>query len=241
MAIELKNVDLWRRSIDAIASFISEGNFRFNEKGISLKAVDPSQIVLVDYIMDKSAFEKFDIEPTYIGIDLVELNKIMQRTLPNDKLTMEVTDSELSLKLEGDMLRSFKLPLIEVSEDDINIPQPKFDARVEILGKIIKEALKDASLFGSSVVLRIKGNQFTIEARGSQGTLKSSTKETQKVVAKSSAEVVSKYSLNFLMNIVKSADPEAKIVLELKSDAPMKVSYSIGPAQIQYHLAPMIL
>ena len=52
---------------------------------------------------------------------------------------------------------------------------------------------------------------------------------------------MSKYSLNFLMNIVKSADPEAKVALELKSDAPMKVSYSIGPAQIQYHLAPMIL
>ena len=166
MAIELKNVDLWRRSIDAIASFISEGNFRFNEKGISFKAVDPSQIVLVDYIMDKGAFEKFDIEPTYIGVDLVELNKIMQRSLPNDKLTMEVSDSELSLKLEGDMLRSFRLPLIEVSEEDINIPQPKFDAKVEIAGRIIKEALKDASLFGSSVVLRIKGSQFTIEARG---------------------------------------------------------------------------
>ena len=197
--------------------------------------------MLVDYIMDKGAFEKFDIEPTYIGVDLVELNKIMQRSLPNDKLTMEVSDSELSLKLEGDMLRSFRLPLIEVSEEDINIPQPKFDAKVEIAGRIIKEALKDASLFGSSVVLRIKGSQFTIEARGSQGTFKSQTKEAQKVVVKSATEVVSKYSLNFLMNIVKSADPEAKVALELKSDAPMKVSYSIGPAQIQYHLAPMIL
>ena len=241
MAIELKNVDLWRRSIDAIASFISEGNFRFNEKGISFKAVDPSQIVLVDYILDRSAFEKFDIEPTYIGVDLVELNKIMQRTLPNDRLTMDITDSELLIRLEGDLVRNFRLPLIEVGDEDINIPQPKFDARIEIAGKIIKEALKDASLFGSSVVLRIKGSQFTIEARGSQGTLKSQTKEAQKVVTKSATEVVSKYSLNFLMNIVKSADPEAKVALELKSDAPMKVSYSIGPAQIQYHLAPMIL
>jgi len=115
--IELKSIDSWKRAIDAISSFISEGNFRFNDEGISLKAVDPSQIVLVNFSMPKSAFDKFSVEPSFVGLDLVELGKIMARALPNDTMLIEVGDSELQLRLEGDIARSFSLPLIDVSEE----------------------------------------------------------------------------------------------------------------------------
>ncbi len=239
--IELKKVDSWSKAINAIASFISEGNFRFNDSGISFKAIDPSQIVLVNYSIPKTVFDKFDIEPTYIGVDLVELNKIMQRILPKDKLQMDLTDSEMILNLQGELSRSFKLPLIDVSDEEISLPNTKFDSTVSINARILKEALKDAALFGSSVVLRVKGSQLFIEARGSTGTLRTVAKEAKNVSVKSSSEVISKYSLNFLSNIVKEADPETKIKLELKSDAPMKVSYRIGESQIQFHLAHMIL
>ncbi len=219
----------------------AEGNFRFNESGISFKAIDPSQIVLVSYFIEKKCFDKFDIEPTFLGIDLAELNKIMQRILLNDKLSIDVNDSEMLIKLEGELLRSFQLPLIDVAEEEINIPSPKFDATVQVNARILREALKDASLFGSSVILRIKGSEMIIEARGSQGNLKTIIKESKNVSIKANADVTSKYSLNFLQNIVKEADPDKKIQIEIKSDAPMRVSYPIGEGQIIYHLAHMIL
>ena len=105
--IELKKVDAWKRAIDAISSFISEGNFRFNDDGISLKAVDPSQIVLVNFLMQKASFDKFEVEPTFAGLDLIELNKIMARALSNDKMVLKLDDSELKLKFEGEISRNF--------------------------------------------------------------------------------------------------------------------------------------
>ncbi len=241
MTIELKNVDQLRKAIEAISSFISEGNFRFSENGISFKAIDPSQIVYVIFDMDKKVFEKYSIEPTFVGVDLVEMSKILSRALPNDKLVLDLTDSEMLLRLEGSIRRSFSLPLIDVSDDEVNIPKTSFDASIDIKSKILREALKDASLFGSSVVLRVKDNQLIIEARGSSGTLKSVAKQTKYVSVESKSEVVSKYSLNFLQSIVREADPDKKILLELKSDAPMKVSYKIGASPIEFHLAHMIL
>jgi len=239
--IELKKVESLAKAINAISAFISEGNFRFNDNGISLKAIDPSQIVLVDYSVSRNAFSKFTVEPTLAGIDLVEFNKILQRILPKDRLVLELSESDLHVKLYGELERSFKLPLIDVSDDEITIPSPKFDAVLEINARILKEALKDASLFASSVVLRLKGKQLTIEAKGSSGMLKTIAKETKNVSIKSSGEVVSKYSLNFLSNIVREADPLKTIKLELKNDAPMKVSYEIGEGKLQFHLAHMIL
>jgi len=46
--IELKKTDFFGRALEAISSFIPEGNFRFSDKGVSFKAIDPSQVVLVD-------------------------------------------------------------------------------------------------------------------------------------------------------------------------------------------------
>ena len=236
-----KNVDEWKKAVEAISLFIAEGNFRFNDKGISFKAIDPSQVVLVNFNMAKSNFEKFKIEPTLIGIDIVELNRIMNRALQNDKLVMDIGDSELMVKFEGDISRSFRLPLIDVSDDEVNIPAPQFDATIEINAKILKEVLKDASLFGSSIILKVKSNKLLVEARSTSGTLDIVANHANKINVKSKADVTGKYSLNFLQNIVKEADPDKKITLELKNDAPMRVTYKIGASEIQFHLAHMIL
>ena len=241
MAIELKDAEGLSKAVYAIASFISEGNFRFSDDGISFRATDPSQIVLVNFSMSKKVFEKYSVEPNLVGVDVVELSKILSRALPADKLILDLTDSEMKINLEGAISRSFALPLIDVSDEDVSIPKTSFDASVEINARIFKEALKDASLFGSSVVLRVKDNKLFIEARGSAGTLKTVASQTKQVVVNSKTEVVSKYSLNFLQNIVREADSDKKILLELKSDTPMKVSYKIGVSPIEFHLAHMIL
>jgi len=179
--IELKNIATWKSSVDAISSFISEGNFRFTDSGIKFRALDPSQVVLVNFEMDKKSFDKYEVEPSFVGLDLVELSKIMARAQPNDRLLMELSDAELQLRFENELSRTFHLPIIDVSDEEINLPEPKFDASVEINARMLKEALKDASLFGSSVVLKVKPGQFFIEARGSQGQLKSVSKNTKKV------------------------------------------------------------
>ena len=239
--IKISKVVPFQSAIRAIANFISEGNFRFNEKGLSFRAIDPSQIVLVSYHADKSFFEEFDVEPNLVGLDIDELNKVVKRASSSDKLELDLEDSYLRITIKGSLIRNFRLPLIDVLEDEPEVPEQDYDASVEIEARVLQEALKDASLFGSSVIFRIENSRLFIEARGSQGTLKTEAKQGELVKIKSKADVVSKYSLNFLENIVREAEPGNRILLELKNEAPMRISYNIGPANIQFHLAHMIL
>ncbi|MFH0970190.1 MAG: hypothetical protein V1776_01890 [Candidatus Diapherotrites archaeon] len=241
--METQDISSFKRTIDAIASFISEGNFRFSDKGISLRAVDPSQIVLVDCFIEKSAFQKYELEPNYIGLDVVELSRMLARSLNNDKLVLDVDDSELHLKLEGDFSRSFHLPLIDVSEPDkeLRLPSQNFDTHVEINARLFKEALKDALIFGSTVVLKVKDSHFEMEARGSPGMLKTVSTQSKLISINKGTNAVSKYSLNFLSNIVKEADNDSTISLEFKTDSPMRITYPIGKTKMQYYLAHMIL
>jgi proliferating cell nuclear antigen len=237
--IELKQVEFWKRSIEAISSFIPEGNFRFSDKGVFFKAIDPSQVVLVDYFIDKKFFDKYVVEPNFVGVDLVEFNKIMQRSLPHDKLFLDVSDAEMKIRFESDMKRNFRLPLIDFSEEEVKIPEVAYEAKVDINATSLKEMLKDASLFGSSIVLKVAEGKFFVEARGSQGTMDSEASKATQVSAKK--DVTAKFSLNFFHNIVKEAENEKVVSIELKSDAPMKVSFMIGQSRITFYLAHMIL
>jgi len=237
--IELRQVDFFKSAVESISSFIPEGNFRFTDKGIFFKAIDPSQVVLVDYFVEKKCFDKYLIEPNFVGIDLVEFNKILQRALPHDKLFIDISDAELKLKLESDLKRNFRLPLIDVSGEDPKNPSIEYDAKIEISSGSLKEVLKDASLFGSSVVLKVSEGKFFVEAKGSQGVMESEATKVSHV--SSTKEITAKFSLNFFQNIVRQADNEKQITIELKNDSAMRVSYSIGPSRIVFYLAHMIL
>lgn len=237
--IVLKNTEFFKKALEAISSFIPEGNIRFSEKGIYFKAVDPSQVVLVDYFIDKKLFDEYLIEPNFVGVDLVELNKILQRALPKDKLIIDLSDAELKLKFESDLKRSFRLPLIDVNGEEAKTPEIKYDSKIIIGSTSLKEMLRDASLFGSSIILKINNGAFFVEARGSQGTMNSEATSVSKI--ESSKDIHSKFSLNFLQTIIKEADFAEKITLELKNDSPIKVSYNIGNSKITFYLAHMIL
>ena len=39
----------WKNSIDAIAALIDEGTLQIDTDGIKLRAMDPSQVALVDF------------------------------------------------------------------------------------------------------------------------------------------------------------------------------------------------
>ncbi|MBI5884843.1 proliferating cell nuclear antigen (pcna) [archaeon] len=239
--IRLKKVADLQKSINALSAFISEGNLRFNEKGISFKAVDPSQVVLVDFNLPKKAFEQFKIDPSLVGVDLTELNKILQRCMPNDFMEMDLTDSELLVSLKGDAERQFRLPLLDINSEEPSLPQKSFDADLSINARVLKEALKDASLFGSSAVLKASKGLLVIESKSPSGQFKSTIKESGNAKIKAGNEVTSKYSLSFFTSLIKETAPEQEISLQLKTDSPMKIEYSLGEASLKFYLAHMIL
>jgi len=239
--IALSNVGFLKSGVEAISSFIPEGNFRFNESGIHLRAIDPSQIVLVDYHIDRKVFDSFDIEPSFVGINLVEFNKIISRAMPDDKIFIDLSESELKVDFKSKLEKKFALPLIDVSDEDLKLPETGYDTTIEINAKIFKEALKDASLFSSNITLRVHEGKFLLESRGTAGTLSTNSAHAKEVKVKGAREVLSKYSLTYLQNIVKEADHESIIMLELKSDSPMKVSFNIGNSELKFYLAHMLL
>jgi len=77
MDLVLKDVSVFKKSIEAISVLIDEAELVVGKDGLELKATDPSQISMIDFTLGKQAFEKFESEETRLGLDLDYLNQIL--------------------------------------------------------------------------------------------------------------------------------------------------------------------
>jgi proliferating cell nuclear antigen len=230
----------WRNSVEAIAALIDEGTLQIGTDGLKLRAMDPSQIALVDFALPASAFDKYEAKkPENIGIDFSELSKITRRSKAEDKIELSLEENSLKMAFSGETDRRFNLAIIESTSTPPKEPSVDFTAEIKIGASILKEALKDAELVSNHVAI-LMDDGFGITAQGDTGSaeIRFQAENIMSLTVKEKARSV--FALDQLNNLLKASDQGSIIILKLKSDAPLRLEYSIGDGRVVYYLAPRI-
>ena len=98
------NTKSWKNSIEAIVALIDEGTLQLDESGMKLRAMDPSQIALVDFFLPAESFEKYKVDkPVNIGINFLELSKITKRLKSDDTIELSL-ESRIKMVFEIDFV-----------------------------------------------------------------------------------------------------------------------------------------
>ena len=235
----ISDTKAWKNSIDAIAALIDEGTLQIDEKGIKLRAMDPSQIALVDLELPSSSFEEYKVEkPVNIGIDFTELSKITKRSRAEDKIELSL-ENRLKMVFKGETTRSFSLAIIESTSSPPKEPNIEFTADVKIGANMLKEALKDAELVSNHVVIKLNDG-FGIKADGDAGSVDIKFQEENILGMNVKEEVRAVFALDHLNNLLKASDPQSIILIKMRTDAPLSIEYAIGDGRVIYYLAPRI-
>ncbi len=240
-----EDASLFKRVVDAISVLIDEAEFIVDLNGFALKATDPSQISMVDFWLDKSAFKEFKVPGlTKIGLDLNYLSQIMARAKAKDslQLSVEKDNARLNLVFTGNGVRKFSIPLIDIASSQLPSPKIEFDAEIIVNSSALGDSLKDASLISSHVQLATDGEKFMVKAHSSKGTLNNELSKKDKSVKeiKAKKDAAAMFPLDYLQNMLKAADSATDVTVFLKASAPVKISYPIGASKITYFLAPRI-
>ena len=229
----------WKNSIDAIAVLIDEGTLQINEDGLKLRAMDPSQIAMIDFELPSSGFEQYEVDkPTQIGIDFSELNKITRRIKAEDRLELSL-DTGLNMIFKGKTTRKFNLPIIDSTTAPAKEPSISFCAEVKISAEVIREALKDAELVSNHVAMYMNDG-FSIKAEGDTGSVNINFSEENILSMDVSKKANAVFSLDYLNYLLKAANSSSIIVLKMLTDAPLRLEYVIGDGKVVYYLAPRI-
>jgi len=60
----------WKAAMDTVFSFLPEGTLFFSDNGVHLRAMDPSQVVLVELFAPKEVFSKYELGAPSVPIPL---------------------------------------------------------------------------------------------------------------------------------------------------------------------------
>jgi len=244
MKLVLEKAGDFQKCISAISVLIDEAEFVVDNEAVALKATDPSQISMIDFLLPKKAFKEFDAEDKIkLGMDLDYLNQIMSRAKADDLLSLELNEdkSRLVIGFKGSSSRKFQAPLIDISAAELPNPKIEFDATVKLKAAILQDALKDAALISTHVSLGVDNDRFFVKASSSKGTVDNETAKGDGIVELNASKAcASMFPLDYLQDMLKAPASDNEVVVKLKDDAPVEISYSIGDASLTYFLAPRI-
>ena len=246
--IILDDAKLWKKSLDAIVNLVKEGMFEFDNDGIRLIAMDPSQISMLVFNLPASAFSKYEVpEKAKLGINIEEFSKIMGRMRLKEKMVLKHDGSN---KLDVTFIaeknrRSFKVPIIDVTPGPSKALQIEYNAHVKMKGGIFKDILKDVALISPHVLLVADVNRFKVEATGDNSGVEIDYQGDVEV--KSETTTHGLFSRDYLDDISKGCEDDGELTLYLgtpsandKRPKPLKIEYVVGSAAFTYFLAPRI-
>ncbi len=231
--------------IATASNLIDEAAFKVSEEGISMKAMDPSRVVLIDLNLPESIFSKYQVEEAEtIGVNMDHFKKILKRGKTKDTLILRKGDENfLEITFEGTAKRTFRLPLIEVEALELDLPELPFTAKVVVLGEVIKEAVKDASLVSDAIKFIAKENEFTMKAEGEtqEVEIKLTLEDEGLLDLEVEEETQSAYGISYLADMIKGIGKADEVVIRFGNEMPLQMEYLIrDEGKLVFLLAPRV-
>jgi len=249
--IQLENSKILRGIVEALASIIDETEFIITTKELSIRAMDPSRICLLQLLMTKDDFDEYECdEDTKIGLNLEDLDKILKRSSPNDsvELNFEPKSQKLKIKMKqrtSKKTRTFSLALLDIEMEDIpmeNLLKIEYNADWSMDPGFLVEAIKDAEIY--SEILNIKAEEdkgLVFSSVGQIGEMEYVLAFDEILETDIKGSSKGAYSLQFLKSILKIENITEKLTISLKDDHPLKLIFNILEGGIlSYFLAPRV-
>ncbi|MBI5046108.1 proliferating cell nuclear antigen (pcna) [Candidatus Micrarchaeota archaeon] len=244
MRLVVQDAPALKSIIDCIVSLVEEGQFEVKTDGLYLKAMDPSQISMVSFVMPKTAFVEYSVsEETKIGMDVRQLANVLSRGKKGEKVELTVEEGRLVIRCIGEKhKRTFKVPLVDGGDRVQREPKIEFKNQVKVRADAIKEALKDAKLVSSHIRLQLTPEEFIVDVKGDSGEVKAEFEKGSPEVIELKTEVAVRatFPLQYLEDMVKATSASSTVTINLETDRPLKLEYEVEGAKIVYYLAPRI-
>jgi proliferating cell nuclear antigen len=246
LKLSFREATIWKYAISAISKIIEEASFRITEEGLRLKAMDPSAVVLVDFYIPREAFSVFEVEREItIGANMEELAKILRRARKGDELVLEpIPGGHLKIVFEGKGFRSFRIPGIELSVQEI--PEISFEEtfKCRIMPKMFKDVIRELEPLSDSVEFHSPVNSgiLYLRAQGeiAEAEIELSAASGALIEYESSGEARSKYTVEYLVDISAAAQAAAEISsIGLGVETPLRLTYELPyGGKLEFYVAP---
>jgi proliferating cell nuclear antigen len=247
LTVRMSDTRVWKTCVGAIVNLLEEAHFKFTSEGVSMRAMDPSHVALVDFRLSPGAFEEYRVsKPLGLGLSLVELDRVLSRAKSEDALVMEYDGEKnrLLITFRGASSRRFSLPLLDLRESELPEPKLQFSAFVEVLAEVLQDGLRDSETVGENVRFEVGEEGFFMRAEGDGKSAELKLEKGSAALPKLKLErpCSSMFNVKYLSDMLKAADPKEPVAVSLGQDLPLRLDLRIagGRGSLSFILAPRI-
>ena len=238
---ELK-ADTLKGLVYIISTLVDETKVAINADTISMKAMDPAHVAMMEIVVDKDAFISYEADETEIGLDLDKIKTVLKLAGPNDTIRMEHDPDQGRLTITiGNIVR--RMSVVDTSGmNDPKVPQMELPVSVKIPIDQLQKGIRAAESISDVDHIKIEVNSEGFELSCAGDTeLASLRVPASDLVISAESSAHSMYPLDYFSNIVKVI-PSESVEVQLDTDFPVKLLFDIaeGHAHITYLLAPRI-
>ncbi|RLF36852.1 MAG: proliferating cell nuclear antigen (pcna) [Thermoplasmata archaeon] len=234
--------DVLKGIIDVVSPLVNEAKFNITSKGISLRAVDPAHVAMVDLQVKDKAFEEYKANEMELGIDMDKLASIMRLSGSGDIITLEYDEdtNRLIIKI-GNLIR--KMGLIDTAGmPDPKMPNLNLPAKVVLKASELNQGVRASEAVSDHLALTVDKDNFELYAEGDTDTVNLKLPKDLLLELNTTTKCKSLFSIDYFSNMIKPVKGEDPITIMLGNDNPIRVEFNIADnkGHVTYLLAPRI-
>ncbi|MBT3404724.1 proliferating cell nuclear antigen (pcna) [archaeon] len=237
MLVELQSPAMLTKAIEIISDLVTEVRIKVNEFGMSITAMDPANVAMVNFKLPKSAFSKFELDSEVLGINLDDLKRILKRCGTGGSVIFEKKDNMLEIQINDRIARKFTLNLIEIESEDKEMPSLEFSSKVGISSIDLVDAIEDCGVVADACSFIVEEGKFIVAAKGINSARAEFSGDEATIQAENCK---SRYSLEYLQKFMKGAKLCEKAIIKFAADHPLRLDFRTGELELSFILAPRV-
>lgn len=228
--------------IDVTSPLVNEVKFNITPKGLSLRAVDPAHVAMVDLQINEKAFEEYKATDMELGIDMDKLGSIMRLSSSDDMVSLEYDEDSNRLIIKiGNLVR--RMGLIDTAGmPDPKMPNLNLPAKVVLKASELNQGVRASEAVSDHLALTVNKDNFELYAEGDTDTVNLKLPKDLVIDLNTGSKCKSLFSIDYFSNMIKPVRGEDPITIMIGNDNPIKVEFDIADKKghVVYLLAPRI-
>ena len=239
-----------------IKLFTDHVSLAFDENGMNMQCMDGAHVAIVELTLPSTWFDHYCISEeinSQIGVNATFLHRILssrdkdQQTRliysadSSDRISIHLTCAE-NKKTSFD--KHFELPLIDIEEDGLRIPEVDYTADLCMLSVQLSGIVNQLKMFGDTMEVNCSEERISLgSTSGDQGKMlvEIGINDLSEFAIEEGADLKLLFSLSYLKNICCYSKISENVRVQFSDSYPMRAEYDLGSnGSLVFHLAPKI-
>ncbi len=234
--------EVLKQIVDVVSTLVDEAKFNMDADGISLKAVDPAHVAMVELTLTKEAFEGYEAEECELGIDLEKLRDILKLAHSGDVVKLEHNEDKNQLIIKiGNVTR--RMSLVDTAGmSDPKVPNIELPTVMKIAADELNFGIKASESVSDHIALVADEEYFEMSSEGDSDSVDFRLPKDKLQLLESKGKVRSLFPLDYFANMAKAISGNNEIKINLGNNYPVKLEFEIagGNGLVKYLLAPRV-